>query len=602
MHLPRLALGVTLLGLLAYPARADVAPEGPEFQVNTYTTGYQLRPRVGADASGNFVVVWESGYYGTGPDGSDSGIAARRYDAAAVPAGPEFVVNSYTVGPQSLPSVAAAPAGDFLVAWEGGGYGNDQDGSASGVFVQRFAGGGARLGQEFRANSVTKGPQRAPAVAVGPAGDSMVVWESSFFGPGPVQGGDGSAGGIFGQRYDAGGAPVGGEFLVNTYTPGDQTSPAVAAAPGGGFVVVWRSGGYPSQDGSYSGVFGRRYDAGGNPAGGEFQVNTYTTGSQGYPAVAFDGTGKFVVVWQSSGFSPQDGSGDGVFAQRFDAGASRLGGEFQVNTHTLGSQFAPAVAADADGNFVVVWATAYGIGQEHDGDGVLGQHFASTGEPLGPEFQVNTYTPGTQRQPSVAAGPDGDFVVVWLSGASQDGDGTGIFGQRLRTAGFEPPRPAAGRRLALRSDPANPRRRRLTVRADDATIGVGAGAGSRDDPTRHGGSVRVTIGGAEHAYLLPAVHWRRVGSSSGAGGYEYRDGAQLSGPVTGVVVKAGGIRVAGKGAALEQELATNPDPVTVVVQLGTSGVRYCMVFGGATAFQPGKRYRASNAPPPASCR
>jgi hypothetical protein len=50
------------------------------------------------------------------------------------------------------------------------------------------------------------------------------------------------------------------------------------------------------------------------PAGGEFRVNTYTTDSQSRPTVALDGSGAFVVSWNSQG---QDGSGHGVFAQRF---------------------------------------------------------------------------------------------------------------------------------------------------------------------------------------------------------------------------------------------------------------------------------------------
>src|SRR5262245_37811447 len=35
--------------------------------------------------------------------------------------------------------------------------------------------------------------------------------------------------------------------------------------------------------------------------GPEFQVNTYTANGQSLPAVAADGNGNFVVVWQSSG-------------------------------------------------------------------------------------------------------------------------------------------------------------------------------------------------------------------------------------------------------------------------------------------------------------
>jgi CheY-like chemotaxis protein len=48
--------------------------------------------------------------------------------------------------------------------------------------------------------------------------------------------------------------------------------------------------------------------------GPEFQVNTYTTGIQRYPAVAMADSGDFVVVWHSR---DQDGSGWGIFGQRF---------------------------------------------------------------------------------------------------------------------------------------------------------------------------------------------------------------------------------------------------------------------------------------------
>ncbi|MFP3387157.1 hypothetical protein, partial [Tritonibacter sp. SIMBA_163] len=73
------------------------------------------------------------------------------------------------------------------------------------------------------------------------------------------QGQDGDELGVYGQRYDASGAPVGGEFRANTETANDQSWPDVAGLAGGGFVVVWQS---ILQDG---GIYGQRYDASGNP-------------------------------------------------------------------------------------------------------------------------------------------------------------------------------------------------------------------------------------------------------------------------------------------------------------------------------------------------
>ncbi len=52
----------------------------------------------------------------------------------------------------------------------------------------------------------------------------------------------------------------------------------------------------------------------------------------------------------------QDGSGTGVYAQRYSATGVAQGAEFRVNTITSNSQRDPAVAMDADGDFVVTLA------------------------------------------------------------------------------------------------------------------------------------------------------------------------------------------------------------------------------------------------------
>jgi cysteine-rich repeat protein len=120
------------------------------------------------------------------------------------------------------------------------------------------------------------------------------------------------------------------------------------------------------------GVFARRYDAAGVALGPEFQVNTYTTGSQYQPTVAVAPGGEFAVVWQSAG---QDGSGEGIFVQRFDAAGVALGGELAVNTHTEGDQRQPMVAASA-ARLVTVWESP---GQDGSGIDVFGQLYGFCG-------------------------------------------------------------------------------------------------------------------------------------------------------------------------------------------------------------------------------
>jgi hypothetical protein len=105
----------------------------------------------------------------------------------------------------------------------------------------------------------------------------------------------------------------------------------------------------------------------------EFQVNSFTTGTQySYgAAVASDANANFVVVWTSFG---QEGMGYEVFGQRYQASGARLGGEFRVNTSSSNDQITPAKAAAADGAFVVVWNSD---GQDGSGWGVFAQRFAS---------------------------------------------------------------------------------------------------------------------------------------------------------------------------------------------------------------------------------
>jgi hypothetical protein len=218
--------------------------------------------------------------------------------------------------------------------------------------------------------------------------------------------------------------PQGGEFRVNGYTSDYQAGPAIALDGAGSFVVVWQS---HLQDGDEAGIFARRWSAVGVAQGLEFQVNSHSVGAQERPSVARDTSGDFVVVWESAG---QDGSSDGVFARRFAANGAAQGVEFQVNSYTPGSQEAPVIAVDTVGNFVVAWTS------DQDGslNGVFARRFAADGTPLAGEFQVNAYTAGHQYHSAIAMDSNGEFVVAWVS-VDQDGSNNGVFARRFDSFG-----------------------------------------------------------------------------------------------------------------------------------------------------------------------
>ena len=125
---------------------------------------------------------------------------------------------------------------------------------------------------------------------------------------------------------------AGPEIRVNTTTAYDQSYPTVATLAEGGYVATWVSNG---QDGSGNGIYAQGYDVGGNAVGSETRVNTTTVNNQGDPAVAALADGGYLVTWESL---DQDGSGWGIYAQRYGADGDAVGSETRVNTTTASHQ------------------------------------------------------------------------------------------------------------------------------------------------------------------------------------------------------------------------------------------------------------------------
>jgi hypothetical protein len=298
---------------------------------------------------GGFVVSWRA----DGQDGDQGGIYAQRYDAAGNPVGGETQVSTTTAADQANPEIVALADGGYVVVWQTGGP------TDWGIRLQQYDAAGSPVGVETRANSFTTSFQHEPAVTATADGGFAIVWQSINQ--------DGSGYGIYGQRYAAGTATAGTEFQINSTTAGDQTHPAIAGLAAGGFIVVWESA-----DAAGLGVFGQRFDASGNAVGGEFQVNSATAGAQTSPSVTALADGGFFVTWASDG---QDGSASGIYGQRYDASGDAVGSELQINSTTTDAQFDPTVSLLDDGSLVVSWTSS---GQDGDGDGLYSRIFGSS--------------------------------------------------------------------------------------------------------------------------------------------------------------------------------------------------------------------------------
>ena len=324
-------------------------------------------------------------------------------------------------------TVASDQENPAITALADGGYvitweSRDQDGDQFGIYAQRYDSGGARVGGEMHVSTQTTNSQLGPAVSGLTGGGYIVTWISRLQ--------DGSGYGIYGQRYDSSGAVAGGETLINTTTASDQYYPASTAMSDGGYIVTWASYG---QDGSNWGIYAQRYTALGVVSGGETLINSYTSGPQQNPAIAALTDGGYVVTWSSYA---QDGDLWGVYAQRYDNLGVKVGTESRINTHTTNDQQNPTVAGLADGGFVITWEA---IGQEDSGSSlhthVYAQRYSAAGAAIGGETRVDDVSNvNSQGMPVVTALSDGGYLVVWR-GMDQDGSGYGVIAQRYDSAG-----------------------------------------------------------------------------------------------------------------------------------------------------------------------
>jgi hypothetical protein len=399
----------------------DANPVGPEFRVNT-TPSQTTIPggvSVARNAGGDTAAVWWAGDVGNGLN-----LFARLYDPAGSPRGNDFRVNAVpnpTGGRfPAPPGVGIDAGGNVVVAWEADG----RDGDGIGIVARRFTATGGPAGGEFQVNSANNaaGDQRNPAVAMNAAGKFVIAWDQTDYDP-EVFNGLVPIRAVHAQVYDPGGQRFGTNFLVSDHIdfqgrPTAVANDAAAAMDDAGeFVIAWVGvdDGNPVL-GDSRGIYARTFGAGG--PGRERRVNTTSPGLQDGPVAAADAAGNFVVVWESL---PPTGSAV-LLGQRYDAVGDTAGGEFAVTERGIDTTIGVphAVAMDPDGDFVVAWYAGFSQ--------IRARCFDRTGAAKGGEIQVNTATEN-HSDVGVGAETDGNFVVAW--GGGLPGEPVGVFARRF---------------------------------------------------------------------------------------------------------------------------------------------------------------------------
>lgn len=304
-----------------------------------------------------------------------------------------------TSRPEDDPSIAVAPNGNIIVAWE------HYDGSYDQIYCTILNRDGNIVNADIALTSSTSYGNSDPSVAVTPDGKVFVVWEPGISGDDPVSY----------AILDTAGNVLTPETRI--FRDGDIDDPTVATstknAANNNVVIAWEE---DDGSGSEDQVWFTVLDS----AGSTLVANTQVTNTSEYSEdinAAILPDGNFAIVWneyyehqdvEQVWFTIRDGAGNTVKANT------------QLTTSTEAS-YDPAVAATPGGNIVIVWEEEVS-GQD---DNVFYTILDSSGNVVKAIAQVTTSSMDDDDC-DVAVDQNGNMVISWEDQIASDRVGFAI--------------------------------------------------------------------------------------------------------------------------------------------------------------------------------
>lgn len=323
-----------------------------------------------------------------------------RAEAQLLPLGPERQVNTFAPGSPFPAGIATDALGRIVLTWTSpdpvAGSVPSQDGSSTAILARRFDATGAPLGPEIIVNTTTEGAQSGGSLAMADDGRHVIVWT------------DRTRRIVF-QRFDAEGSPVGGETAV---TDGSAISAfgLVTGNREGAFVIHRTEARHVGED------FFTDHTASFYSADGALLATApLIEGCPScWPAVGTSlEDGEFLLAWM--GYASPAGGERFVRARRFSpTGAVVADVELFPDGNTQPWEL--QLAATSDGGFLSTW-TAYDLA----GSGlpeIFARRFGADGSPLAPAFRLRGdagYSLGQRfaSQSQLQELHDGSFVAGW---------------------------------------------------------------------------------------------------------------------------------------------------------------------------------------------
>ena len=384
--------GTTFPATLDPTVSAEVAVDAP---VNGATGASSTFPAIAFDGT-NYLVVWADQRLSR-----DEDIFATRISPAGAILTPTGITINAGAGRQLHPTVVFAGT-QFLVAWEDF---KITDGASADIAAARVQVDGtvAQLGR------IAPSAQNEISPDLAPNGSSaLLVWNN--------------AGDIRASRFN--GTAFGGAISI-TADAAIQATPAVAANPGGNYLVAYSEGVTATAD--LKGVF---VTAAGVKTGGVLTLSA-GVGRQSDPTAAWDGT-HYVVAFSNNN------AGINLFGERVSTAGVVLDTRTEGATPNVGGVALSTAAGNQElgalickvGECLVAWQDSRSAATRPD---VFAQRLdvATALAPLGAEITVSTANRG-QFLPAVAT-TGTDYFAVWQDG--RDTDLNTVFGTAISAAG-----------------------------------------------------------------------------------------------------------------------------------------------------------------------
>jgi len=332
--------------------------------------GSWIPSSVAVDVTGNVAAVWQQ---------QTGAIRANCYDATSSSWGVDQPIAAEGTYDASAPGVAMDAAGNAVAVWRAFGdlryniYASRYD-------AQSKAWDAARL-----LETASAGFASFPSVAVNAAGNAVAVWDQY----------DGSHENIYANRYDAQSKTWSGAGLIENDSTGEAYTPLVGVDAPGNSLAVWTL-----SIASVRTIFANRYDAGSASWGTPVQLDASSADGVG---LAVNASGAAVAIGWS-----RTATGSRLWANRYAGPANGWSTSQIVRDSPAATLLAPAVAIDASGNAVAVWAQTEGQMTT-----LWASWYDTQSGSWGDASPIGNNTRYSVSIPQVAIDGSGNAVAVW---------------------------------------------------------------------------------------------------------------------------------------------------------------------------------------------